>query len=306
MNYGRITLLFGLGIAALGAPAWLALLGGIIVAIVADRPPADFVKRWTPRTLQAGVVALGAGMDLQRVLKVGAEGLGLTALSLAFTLALALALGRWLAVERDTSLLLGTGTAICGGSAIASVASVIKPQAHELSVSLAIVFLLNAFALVVFPPIGHAMNLSQESFGLWAAIAIHDTSSVVGAGLAYGERALDIATTTKLARALWIVPVTVGVSLWRSHESGSGLRSIKWPWFIAAFVALAALFSAVPALEPLRSPIVTVGRRLLVLALFFVGLGLSRTAMRQVGWRPMAQGLLTWLGVTIAALWWVR
>jgi uncharacterized integral membrane protein (TIGR00698 family) len=304
-RYGPLSIALGALLVAAGTPAWAALLAGIATALVARQPPAPVVKTWTPRALQAGVVALGAGMDLERVLRVGASGLGLTCVSLALTLGLAHLLGRRLGVERDTSLLLGVGTAICGGSAIASVGSVIRPRPHELSVSLAIVFLLNAAALLLFPPLGHALGMSQEAFGRWAALAIHDTSSVAGAGLAYGREALDVATTTKLARALWIAPVTVGVALVRARGSGEGLRSVKWPWFIGLFLAVAALFSSVPALAPLASPVVAAGRGLLVLALYFVGLGLSRDALRQVGWRPLAQGVLTWAGVSAASALWV-
>ncbi|MEN9799495.1 MAG: hypothetical protein RL653_3192 [Pseudomonadota bacterium] len=290
----------------LNIPAWGALAAGLVLALASGAAPPPWVKTWSPRALQAGVVALGAGMDLQKVLRVGAEGAGLTAASLVLSLALAWAVGRALKVERDTSLLLGVGTAICGGSAIASVAGVLKPKPHELSVSLATVFLLNALALVLFPPLGHALGMGQQAFGQWAALAIHDTSSVVGAGLAYGPEALEVATTTKLARALWIVPVTLGVAAWRARtESTGGTPAIKWPWFILGFLALAAVFTWVPALSPAAPGLVAVGRKLLVLALFLVGLGLSRDALRQVGWRAFAQGVVTWLGVAAASAFWV-
>ena len=291
-------------LALTGVPSWLALLAGVVVALLRGTTAPPKVKEWTPRLLQLGVVALGAGMPLQRVLKVGMEGLGTTAVSLVGTLLLAYAIGRWLRVERETSLLLGVGTAICGGSAIASVGSVTKPPAEAMSISLAVVFVLNALALVLFPPIGHALGLSEMDFGRWAALAIHDTSSVVGAGLAYGPEALEVATTTKLARALWIAPVTIGVALWRGRQTGQGLRGVKWPWFIAGFLAMAAIFSATPALEHLRGAVSSLGRGLLVTSLFLVGLGLSRGALRQVGWRPLVQGVVTWVIVASAAAIW--
>jgi uncharacterized integral membrane protein (TIGR00698 family) len=287
-------------------PAWSALAAGLVLALASGAAPPPWVKAWSPRALQAGVVALGAGMDLQKVLRVGAEGAGLTAASLVLSLGLAWVVGRALKVERDTSLLLGVGTAICGGSAIASVAGVLRPKPHELSVSLATVFLLNALALVLFPPLGHALGMGQQAFGQWAALAIHDTSSVVGAGLAYGPEALEVATTTKLARALWIVPVTLAVAAWRARsESAAGKPALKWPWFILGFLALAALFTWVPALSPAAPWLVAAGRKLLVLALFLVGLGLSREALRQVGWRAFAQGVVTWVGVAAASALWV-
>jgi len=290
----------------LAAPAWAALAAGMALALGAGGAPPAWAKTWSTRALQGGVVALGAGMDLQRVLRVGVEGAGITAVSLTLSLLLAWALGRALRVERDTSLLLGVGTAICGGSAIASVASVLRPKPHELSVSLATVFLLNAVALLLFPPLGHALGMDEHAFGTWAALAIHDTSSVVGAGLAYGPTALEVATTTKLARALWIVPVTLAVAAWQARTAAAGTErpALKWPWFIGGFVGLAAAFTWVPALAPAAPALVWVGRKLLVLALLGVGLGLSRDALRQVGWRPLAQGVLTWVGVAAASAAW--
>ncbi len=305
IGYGIAAVLVGAGLLFTNVPAFVALSLGIALALVSGRVAPSGVRAWTPRVLQAGVVALGAGMNLPRVLTVGAHGFVLTAFSLALTMSFTLLLGRWWKVERDTSLLLGVGTAICGGSAIAAVASVLRPKPHEVTVSLAVVFVLNAVALVLFPPLGHALGMSEQAFGTWAALAIHDTSSVVGAGLAYGPQALDVATTTKLARALWIVPLTLGIAAWRTRGTGQGLSGVRWPWFIVAFLAAAALFGSLPALTPLQAPVVALGRRLLVLALFFVGLGLSRSALRQLDWRPLAQGVVTWVAVLVTAALWV-
>lgn len=304
-SFDALCALVAVGLVVGDAPAWLALALGLLLALGFDRAPSFPAKSWSTLCLQVGVVALGAGMDLGRVVRVGVEGAGLTLGSIGFTLALSALLGRWLRVERDTSLLLGVGTAICGGSAIASVASVIRPRSHELSVSLATVFLLNAAALVFFPPIGHALGMGEEAFGRWAALAIHDTSSVVGAGLAYGPRALDVATTTKLARALWIVPLTLGVAAWRRQSGDASAQKARWPWFILWFVAVAAVFSYAPPLRNFAGPVVLVGRKMLVLALFLVGLGLTRAQLRQVGVRPLAQGVLAWLGVAAASAAWV-
>lgn len=298
-----ITALIGVALAAVGIPSWAALLSGMAVALITRAPPSPALKRWTSRVLQWGVVALGAGMNLAVVLRTGRDGALLTLVSLVLALLAAAALGRLLKVDADTTLLIGVGTAICGGSAIAAVASVIRPKSHEASISLGVVFLLNAVGLMIFPPIGHALGLSEPSFGRWAALAIHDTSSVVGAAMSFGPEALEIATATKLARALWIVPLTIGIALWRQRgQKREGLEKVKWPLFIGVFLVVAALFTWVPALAPLGAPVVLVGRRLLVLALYLVGLGLSWDALRGVGRRALALGVLLWLIVGSASL----
>lgn len=297
-----LTALIGVALAAVGIPSWAALLSGMAVALITRAPPNPALKVWTARVLQWGVVALGAGMNLAVVLRTGRDGALLTLVSLVLALAASAALGRLLKVDADTTLLIGVGTAICGGSAIAAVASVIRPKSHEASISLGVVFLLNAVGLMIFPPIGHALGLSEPSFGRWAALAIHDTSSVVGAAMSFGPEALEIATATKLARALWIVPLTIGIALWRQRGQGGELKKVKWPVFIGVFLAVAALFTWVPALAPLGAPIVLIGRRLLVLALYLVGLGLSWDALRGVGRRALALGVLLWLIVGSASL----
>jgi len=215
MPPSRFTLpLLGAGAALALAPftsAAAGLLGGAFLGLTLGNPRARETRAWTHRLLPLAVIGLGAQMNLVAVAKAGLHGLGITALSITLVLSLGLWLARRLKVDPDAGLLIAVGTAICGGSAIAAVAPVIRARSHQVSVALATVFLLNAAALVLFPPIGHAVGLGQDGFGLWAALAIHDTSSVVGAGLAYGPRALEVATTVKLARALWIVPVTLGI-----------------------------------------------------------------------------------------------
>ena len=297
--YWAIVVLAAGALAALDAPSLLALLAGIVVALAWRRDPPKQLKRYINLTLQLGVVALGAGMHLDVVLRTGLDGALITATSLTLAIVIGLSLGKLLTVPGDTPLLISVGTAICGGSAIAAVASVIKPKAHEMSVALAVVFVLNAVGLIVFPLLGHAMGLSQPVFGRWAALAIHDTSSVVGAGLAYGSVALGIATTTKLARALWIVPVTIATALMRQRE---GLRDVKWPWFILGFVACAALVTWVPALGRYAPDVVLVGRRSLVVALFLIGLSLSRGNLAKVGPRPLVMGVILWVVIACASL----
>ena len=303
--YAGVAAVVAVVLVALAAPGWIALGAGVGLALVSGRVAPKHTKKLTTFALQAGVVALGAGMDLAEVWRVGSSGALLTAAGLAVALALGLLIGRLLRVPGDTPLLIAVGTAICGGSAIAAVASVIKPKEHETSVALAVVFILNAVGLVLFPALGHAFGLSEPVFGRWAALAIHDTSSVVGAGKAYGETALAIATTTKLARALWIVPITIAIAAryGSTRAGGGGLRGVKWPWFILGFIAAAALRTWIPVFASDIAPhVVEVGRRSLVLALFLIGLSLSRKALATVGVRPLVLGVLLWIVVAAGSL----
>jgi uncharacterized integral membrane protein (TIGR00698 family) len=299
-TYWAIVIAGAAALVAVDAPSWAALLAGLVIALAWRRdPPAKPLKKLTNLSLQLGVVALGAGMHLDVVLRTGLDGALITATSLTIAIVLGLSLGKLLKIPGDTPLLISVGTAICGGSAIAAVSSVVKPKAHEMSVALAVVFILNAVGLIVFPLLGHAMGLSQPVFGRWAALAIHDTSSVVGAGLAYGSIALAIATTTKLARALWIVPVTLATAVMRQRE---GLRNVKWPWFILGFVAIAALVTWVPALRPYAPHVTLVGRRSLVVALFLIGLSMSKANLAKVGPRPLIMAVILWVVIACASL----
>ncbi len=291
-------------------PSWAALLVGILLALALGNPYAARTKALTPRLLSLSVVGLGAGMDLVKVAKAGLAGFAYTAAGLALALALGWALGRALKVARDTSVLLSVGTAICGGSAIAAVAPVIRAKDEEVSMALATVFLLNATALVIFPMVGHGLHLAERPFGLWAALAIHDTSSVVGAASGYGAEALLVATTTKLARALWIVPVAFGIGLAYARlgafdgeaVDAHGRAKAKRPWFILGFLAMAALVTFVPALRPAGDWVNSAAKRSLVLTLFLLGCGLSREALKRVGPRPFVQGLLLWICVGAGSL----
>ena len=301
MIYGAVAIVAGAALIGFDAPSWAALAGGLVIALVAGRTPPPIVKKLTTYSLQLGVVCLGAGMNLEVALRTGLDGALITATSLAVAVVLGLSLGKWLKVPGDTPLLVSVGTAICGGSAIAAVASMIKPKESEMSVALAVVFVLNAIGLILFPLIGHALDLSQPVFGRWAALAIHDTSSVVGAGMAYGTVALEIATATKLARALWIVPMTIGVAVMRKDAKGR-YRDVRWPYFIVGFVAVAALATWVPAIAAHSAPVVNVGRRLMVAALFLIGLSLSRRALASVGVRPLVLGVLLWIVIATVSL----
>jgi uncharacterized integral membrane protein (TIGR00698 family) len=283
-------------------PAAAALVGGVALALTAGNPWPSRTRALSRKLLPAAVVGMGGAMNLSEVARVGMHGLGYTVVSIAACAALGFALSRSLRVERRTGLLVTVGTAICGGSAIAAAAPVLGADDRELSVSLATVFVLNSLALVVFPGLGHAAGLGEPAFGLWAALAIHDTSSVVGAALQYGPVALAVATTVKLARALWIVPVTLGLGALERRRGGDARPGGKHPWFILGFVVVAALATWVPALRPVGVAAAAVSRRVLVLTLFLVGLGLSRQSLRSVGVRPLLLGVALWAAMAVGTL----
>jgi uncharacterized integral membrane protein (TIGR00698 family) len=283
--------------------AGMALVGGALVALTVGNPWQKTTRKLTHLLLAAAVVGLGAGMDLRAVVAVGAHGVGYTVVGIAVCLGLGRVLGRWLGVSRHVAALITVGTAICGGSAIAAVVPVLRPKEHDVSAALATVFVLNAVALLLFPAIGHRVGLSPEAFGLWSALAIHDTSSVVGAALAYGGNAVAVATTVKLARALWLVPLTVGRALLQRRGAGGGRA--RRPWFILGFLAVAALVTFVPSLQPAGRVVVAGAHRALVVTLFLIGANLTRDALRAVGVRPLVLGLTLWLtmaGLTLSAV----
>jgi len=272
-----------------------ALTTGVLLSLLLGNPFAQWTKTWTSRLLQISIVGLGAGMNLTTISKVGVEGLGYTALGILITFIAGTALGKAFKNDKNTSLLITAGTAICGGSAIAAVSSTIRARPHETSVALAVVFLLNASALVIFPGIGHYFQLSEPQFGLWCALAIHDTSSVVGAAVQYGAQAAQIATTIKLARALWIIPISliIGYTWNRNSQNGVPVKS-KHPWFILGFLLAAALVTWAPSLRPLGESVSGLSKTLLTFTLFLIGSGLTRAALSQVGFRPFIQGICLW------------
>lgn len=285
-------------------PPSIALLGGAVLGLTgANAWPAKTaaMSRWL---LQLSIIALGASMQLGQIARAGLHGLGVTLVSITVTLALGRWLGRRLGVPDDAALLVSGGTAICGGSAIAAMAGAMRPRTHDVTIALATVFMLNAVALIIFPPLGHAFGLTQRQFGWWAALAIHDTSSVVGAGIAYGSAALAIATTVKLTRALWIAPVTLGVAFRRrkSKPAEATAGRVHFPWFILGFIAVAAVVTLFPALLPAAKVVSHGAERLLVLTLFCIGAGFTREALRVVGVRPLVLGLTLWIIVGTASL----
>lgn len=297
-----------LGLAALmllpAVPPTVALGAGAVLGLTIGGPYVRQTALTASWLLKACVVGLGFGMSLPAVVAVGRDGVGVTAMGIIFALAVGLVLGRLLHVERVTSTLITGGTAICGGSAIAALGPAIGAGAEALGVSLATVFILNGVALYLFPIVGHALHMSQHQFALWAAIAIHDTSSVVGAASVYGREALEQATVLKLTRALWIVPLALGAAWWhrRSAASTDSAVRVKMPWFIGLFVLASAARAIWPVGEPIYSLLATLARQGLVLTLFLIGAGLSRATLRMVGVRPLVQGVALWIAVATASL----
>ncbi len=275
----------------------MALLAGLVFGAIATHPYPGESRQVSKYLLQAAVVGLGFGMNLQQVLRAGKSGFVYTAVGIAFALTLGTLLGKMLAVQSRSSFLISAGTAICGGSAIAAIGPVVGATEDEMSVSLGTIFLLNSVALLTFPAIGSSLHLSQTQFGLWAALAIHDTSSVVGAAAKYGVVALAIGTTVKLARALWIVPVTVTTAV----AKGSKTR-IQWPWFILFFCLAAVANTYLFPGSRFYHLLTNLGKVMLIFTLFLIGATLSPAALRKVGPRPLLQGVLLWIIVAVTSL----
>jgi uncharacterized integral membrane protein (TIGR00698 family) len=284
-------------------PPWAALLAGTTLALTLGNPCAPATTKASKWFLQLAVAGLGAGINLAIVARVGLQGLGYTLIGLLATFAIGAWLARRLGVAARVSALVCAGTGICGGSAIAAAAPMIQAEPGETSAALATVFLLNAVALLVFPLIGTAAGLDPHAFGLWCALAIHDTSSVTGAAMTHGPVALATATTVKLARALWIAPVAFALGAWFRRGSAGGRRAVvRLPWFIGGFIALSAVFTLLPSWHPAVGLVTAAAKLLLTLTLFLIGAGLDRAALRAVGARPFVQGLLLWLIVGSASL----
>jgi len=276
----------------------VALALGLAFGLALPHPYGGEAKKVSKYLLQASVVGLGFGMNLHQVVQAGRSGFVYTTLGISFALLAGMGLGVLLGVQRVPAFLISTGTAICGGSAIAAVGPITNATDDEMAVSLGTVFVLNSVALLIFPAIGATLRLSQSQFGLWAALAIHDTSSVVGAAAKYGAEALAIATTVKLARALWIVPLSLGTAIVRGAKA-----KIQWPWFIGLFCLAAVCNTYLPAGTHAYSLAVKVAKIGLTATLFLIGSGISVATLKQVGHRPLLQGIILWLLVSIGSLW---
>ena len=284
------------GLPVITAP--LALLLGLVFAFVFKNPCPKFNKKTSKYLLQVAVVCLGFNMNLQESLKSGSEGMLFTVVSVVGVMALGVLVGYWLNINRKTAYLISSGTAICGGSAIAAVGPVVKANENEMAVSLGVIFILNSVALFIFPPLGHLLDMTQQQFGTWAAIAIHDTSSVVGAGEAYGEEALQLATLIKLTRTLWIIPLAfVTMFIFRDKTA-----KISIPWFIFIFVLAMVVNTYVPLPEWFVSAMVWIAKRGMVVTLFLIGASLSLASIKSVGIRPLLQAVVLWVVISVASL----
>lgn len=285
-----------LGLPVVSAP--VALLAGLVFAFTCKNPCPKFNKKTSKYLLQVAVVCLGFGMNLQESLRSGADGMLFTVVSVISVMCLGVLLGYSLHINRKTAYLISSGTAICGGSAIAAVGPVLKANENEMAVSLGVIFILNAVALFVFPPLGHMLDMSQAQFGTWAAIAIHDTSSVVGAGEVYGEQALQIATLIKLTRALWIIPLAL-VTMFVFRD-GSGRISI--PWFIFIFILAMVANTYLPLPQWFTAAMEWIARRGMVVTLFLIGASLSLSTVRQVGVKPLLLAVALWILIGVSSL----
>ncbi|HEV3420349.1 MAG TPA: putative sulfate exporter family transporter [Candidatus Acidoferrum sp.] len=277
----------------------VALLGGLVYGLSLVHPFHVESKSLSKFLLQASVVALGFGMNLHEVLHAGGSGFVYTALSITGAMLLGLGLGYLIHVQKKASFLITAGTAICGGSAIAAVGPIAEANEEEMAVSLGTVFILNSVALFLFPVIGLALHMSQTQFGLWSALAIHDTSSVVGATAKYGALALAVGTTIKLARALWIVPLSAVTAIFLKSKA-----RIQWPWFILLFCLAALLNTLLPSCSGAFGALNHLGRIGLTVTLFLIGTGLNKKTLAKVGVRPLLQGMILWVivGSTTLAL----
>ena len=276
----------------------VALLLGLVVANLSGHPFLELNHKATNILLQLSVIGLGFGMNVNSALSAGKEGFIFTVASIFSTLILGFFLGKWLKIEKKTAHLISCGTAICGGSAIAAIAPVIQSDEKQTSVALGVIFILNSIALFLFPAVGHWLNLSQQDFGLWCAIAIHDTSSVVGAANKYGPEALQIATTVKLARALWIIPIALLTSVLFKNKSSK----VKIPYFIGLFILAMLLNTYIPQTAIVAPYLVNLAKIGLTLTLFLIGAGLNFNVLKSVGLKPLFQGVLLWVFIGTAAL----
>lgn len=278
------------------SPVALAL--GIAFTIIIGNPYEQKVHKYIHLLLQISIVGLGFGLQLDEAMKAGREGITLTIMSITTVMVLGYLLGKFLKIERPLSYLISVGTAICGGSAIAAVTPIIKPTTKQMSLALAIVFTLNSVALFIYPAIGHLLNMTQEQFGLWCAIGIHDTSSVVGAANKYGDIALKVATTVKLSRALWIIPMSL-LTMVLFKTKGA---KIKIPWFIGYFIIAILLHTYFPIFEGFSHIATTAAKSGLNLTLFFIGSTISIQTLKTISWKPLFLAIVLWVIISVGSL----
>ena len=290
-----------LGVPAATAP--IALFVGLLFAFIFPMPFPRFNKKGSKYLLQASVVGLGFGMSVTKALESGGQGMMFTIVSVIGVMVLGVLIGYWFHLNRKTSYLISAGTAICGGSAIAAVGPVLRASDEEMAVSLGVIFILNAVALFIFPPMGRFFDMTDQQFGTWAAIAIHDTSSVVGAGDAFSATACEIATVIKCTRALWIIPLAF-VTMFIFRDKNSAKVSI--PWFILLFVLAMIVNTYLGLPESLTGTIVYIAKKLLVVTLFFIGASLSLSTVKRVGVRPLLLAVILWIVIGTVSFFVVR
>ena len=299
LNQKQVSIIYGIAIILCFLPfisPAMALVIGLCLSVLGLK--YDKITRYTSFSLQASIVLMGFGMNLTQVVSASKMGFVDTAISVTLVMTVGLLLTKLLRVDFKTGILIASGTAICGGSAIVAVASVLRPKSYQISFALVVVFILNAIALVIFPSIGHYFNMSQETFGTWAAIAIHDTSSVVGAGATYGAKALEVATTVKLIRALWIIPLSIVIALLQKDKSNG---KIKIPWFIGLFVISIIIAYLIPSGQVVFKHFSWLGHKGMVIALFLIGSNISFKEAKKAGFRSFALGVLLWLFIGISS-----
>lgn len=303
-NLKKIIFLLLLAVSVFVSPA-VALFAGIVLALFVGNPYGALSKKVSKYLLQTAVVGLGFGMNLHESLAAGKDGIIFTIVSVTGVMVIGYSIGRMMGILPKLSYLISAGTAICGGSAIAAVSPVVKADDNETSISLAVIFTLNAIALFIFPPIGEMLGLTQNQFGLWAAIAIHDTSSVVGAASIYGEEALKVATTVKLTRALWIIPLSI-VSIFifaRQNRNQEGEKTkINIPWFIFLFILAMVINTYISLPEGLLEVIKVASHKALSVTLFLIGCGLSVASIKKVGFKPVLLGVILWIIISVVTL----
>ncbi|MHB8260261.1 MAG: YeiH family protein [Bacteroidia bacterium] len=276
----------------------LALLLGFALSLTVGHPCMHLNHKVTNWLLKTSVVGLGFGMNLHQALQAGKEGLVFTVFSIGITLLAGWLLGKWLKTDAKTSYLISSGTAICGGSAIAAISPLLKADEKQMSVAMGTIFILNSIALLIFPAIGHWFNMSQHQFGLWCAVAIHDTSSVVAASAKYGQEALQVATTVKLERALWIIPLSILTVMFANGEN----KKIIIPYFIAFFILAMCISTFLPQFKTQYEYAVLIAKKGLTLTLFLIGAGLSLDRIKSVGIKPLIQGVLLWMLISVISI----
>jgi len=283
--------------------AGLALIAGVLFSLFLGNPIQNYSQKWADVLLKMSVVGLGFGLNFKSLLNTALDSLWLTVFTIILTLLFGLVIGRLLGIKGKLSVLISSGTAICGGSAIAAMSPTIHAKQDQTAIAISIVFILNGIALYIFPVLGHYFGLTQEQFGLWAALGVHDTSSVVGAASLYGEEALEIATTAKLSRALWVIPLVVGASWFiKSTEHSAKQTSSKWPYFIFLFLLASAASTFLPALKDVTTYFVSFSKIGLVLSLFFIGAGVNKKLLSSLDFKPLLQAMILWMLIASGSL----